>query len=75
MAKKYYQQYGIWRKKWKKKIEFSWTDGKLQLLLQAALDYKAKCEFNATNWETKHQKYENIFDILMKEYPDDKEMY
>ena len=47
----------------------------MQLFLQAALDYKAKCEFNAKNWEAKRQKYENIFDVLLKEYPDEKEMY
>ena len=44
-------------------------------MLQAALDYKAKCEFNAENWVAKRQKYENIFDILLKEYPDEKEKY
>ena len=34
------------RKKSKKEVEFSWTDDELQLLSQAALDYKAKYEFN-----------------------------
>ena len=63
------------RKKSKKEVEYSWTDHELQLLLQAALDYKVKCEFNAESWETKRQKYEYIFDILMKEYPDEKEKY
>ena len=58
------------RKKSKKEVEFSLTDDELQLLLQAALDYKAKCEFNGENWETKRQKYEDIFDI-----PDEKEKY
>ena len=62
------------RKKSKKKVEFFWTDDELQLLLQAPLDYKAKCEFDAKNWEKKCQKYEDI-DILMKEYPDEKEKY
>ena len=38
-------------KKSKKEVEFSWTDDEWQLLLQAALDYKAKWEFNAENWE------------------------
>ena len=63
------------RKKSKKEVEFSWTDDELQLLLQAALDYKTKCEFEAENWEKKRQKYEDIFDILTKEYPDEKEKY
>ena len=54
------------RKKSKKEVEFCWTDDELQLLLQAALDYKAKCEFNAENWEAKRQKCENIFDTLLK---------
>ena len=59
------------RKKSKKEVEFSWNDDQLQLLLQVALNYKAKCQFNAENWE----KYKNIFNVLMKEYPDEKEKY
>ena len=55
--------------------KFSWTNDELQLLLQVALDYKAKCQFNANVWETKRQKYEDIFDILLKKYPDEKEKY
>ena len=43
------------RKKSKKEVEFSRIDEKLQLLLQAAFDYKAKCQFNAENWEIKRQ--------------------
>ena len=62
------------RKKSKKEVEFSSTDDELQLLLQA-LNYKAQSEFNAETWETKRQEYEDIFDILMKEYPDKKEKY
>ena len=53
-------------------MEFFWTDDKLQLLLQAALDYKGKWECNAKKWETKCQKYKDIFNILMKEYLDEK---
>ena len=63
------------RKKSKKEVQFSWTADKLQLLLQAALDYNGKCQFNAEIWEIKRQNYEDIFDILMKEYPDEKEKY
>ena len=63
------------RKKQKKEVEFTWTVDELQLLLQAALDYKAKSEFNAENWEAERQKYKDIFDILMKEYPEEKEDY
>ena len=37
------------RKKLKKKVELSWTDDDLQLLLPTTLDYKAKCEFTAEN--------------------------
>ena len=48
------------RKTSKKEAEFSWTVDELQLLLQAPLDYKPKCEFNAENWVTKPQKYEAI---------------
>ena len=44
-------------------------------MLQAALEYKEKCEFKAENWETKRQKYKDIFDILRKEYPDEKEKH
>ena len=34
-----------------------------------------KCKFNVENWEMKCQKYKDIFDILMKEYPDEKKKY
>ena len=63
------------RKKLKKKVELSWTDDDLQLLLPATLDYKAKCEFTAENWETKRQTNKYIFDLLMKEYTYEKEKY
>ena len=66
----------IWplkEKKSQKEVEFSWTDRELQYLLQSAL--KEKCEFNAEDWEMKRQKYEDIFDILIKEYPGKIEKY
>lgn len=34
-----------------------------------ALDFKSQCEFEGTNWESKRSKYEQIFDLMMKEYP------
>ena len=63
------------RRKSKEEVEFSWTVDEFQLVLQAAPDHKAKCEFKAENWEKKRQKHKDIFDILMKEYPDEKEKY
>lgn len=53
----------------KNKEEFSWSDDEIQLLLTSALDFKAQCEFEGISWESKRSKYEQIFDILMKQYP------
>ena len=48
---------------------FSWTDDEIQLLLMTALDYKSQCEFEGINWESKRSKYEQIFELMMKQYP------
>ena len=52
------------------KVEFSWSDDEIQLLLMSALDFKAQCEFEGVDWESKRSKYEQIFEIVTKEYPD-----
>ena len=38
----------LWKKmahKRKAEVDFSWTEDKLQLLLEASLDFKSKCVF------------------------------
>ena len=52
-----------------------WTDDELQLLLEASLDFKSKCEFQGESWESKRSKYENILDIMLKQYPQNQEKY
>lgn len=52
------------------KLEFSWSDDEIQLLLMSSLDFKAQCEFEGTDWESVRSKYEKIFDIMMKGYPE-----
>ena len=52
------------------KVKFSWSDDEIQLLLMSALDFKAQCEFEGVDWESKRSKYEQIFEIVTKEYPD-----
>ena len=59
----------------RKKLNFLGLMTNCNFCYKQHLTAKQNTSLNATNWETKHQKYENIFDILMKEYPDDKEMY
>ena len=62
-------------RKRKAEVDFSWTDDELQLLLEASLDFKSKCEFQGESWESKRSKYENILDIMLKQYPEDQERY
>ena len=59
----------------KAEVDFSWTDDKLQLLFEASLDFKSKCEFQGDSWESKRSKYENILDIMLKQFPEDQEKY
>ena len=47
----------VCKQKQEKESEFSWSDDELQLLLEAALDCKAKCEFEGIRWESKLSKY------------------
>ena len=35
----------------------------------AALDFKSQCEFERVDWEYKRSKYEQIFELMMKQYP------
>ena len=39
-------------------LDLAWTDDELQLLLEALLDCKSKCEFQGKSWESKRSKYE-----------------
>ena len=48
---------------------FSWSDDEIQLLLTAVLDFKSQCEFEGMDWESKRFKYEQIFELMMKQYP------
>ena len=43
--------------------------------IQSALEFKSKCEFEGQSWESKRSKCQKIYDILIKQYPDDKEKY
>ena len=49
--------------------EFSWDDGEIQLSLTFVYDFKAQCEFEDLDWESKRSKYEQMFGLLMKQYP------
>ena len=62
-------------RKRKAEVGFSWTDGELQLLLEASLDFKSKCEFQVKSWESKGSKYRKYFRYCVKEYPEDQEKY
>ena len=59
----------------KAEVDFCWTDDKLQFLLKALLDFKSKCEFQGKSWKLKRSKFENILDIMLKQYPEDQEKY
>ena len=42
-----------------------------QLLLQTCLEYKAKEEYKGFSWESIRNKYKNIREILVENYPTD----
>ena len=56
-------------RKRKAEVGFSWTDGELQLLLEASLDFKSKCEFQVKSWESKGSKYRKYFRYCVKRIP------
>ena len=62
-------------RKRKAAVDFFQTDDELQLLLEVLSDFKSKCEFQGESWESKRSKYENILDIMLKQYPEDQEKY
>ena len=35
----------------------------------AALDFKSQCELEGMDWESKKSKNEQIFELMMKQYP------
>ena len=47
----------------------------IQLLLQTSLNFKLKCEFEGLSWELVRSKYEQIFENMSKEYPEDPEKF
>ena len=51
--------------------DFRWTDDEIQLLLQTCLEYKTKEEYKGFSWESIRNKYENIREILVENYPRD----
>ena len=51
--------------------DFRWTDDEIQLLLQTCLEYKTKEEYKRFSWESLRNIYENIREILVKNYPRD----
>ena len=53
--------------------EVLWSDDEIQLLLQTLFSFKSKCEFEELSWESVRSKYEQIFEKMSKEYPEDPE--
>ena len=51
--------------------DFRWTDDEIQLLLQTCLEYKTKGEYKGFSWESMINKYKNIHEILVENYPRD----
>ena len=46
-------------------IEFQWTDDEFQLLLEASLEFRSRCEFKGVSWESKRNKYKKIKKIFV----------
>ena len=50
------------------KIEFFWTDDKIQILLKSVNQYWCKCEYEGINWGRVCFKYERIQEIFIDSY-------
>ena len=48
---------------------FSFTDDEIQLLLEVCIEYKAKREYSDVDWESVRNKYEQIQEKLIQQYP------
>ena len=44
------------------KVDFSWTDDEIQLLLESAVAYKSQMEYQGLAWEGVRSKYDKIKD-------------
>ena len=55
------------------KVDFSWTDDEIQLLLESAVAYKSQMEYQGLAWEGVRSKYDKIKEIMVERYPKDKE--
>ena len=59
----------------KTNTDFLWTDDEIQRLLQTSFNFKQKCEFEGRSLESVRSKYEQIFENMSKEYPEDPEKF
>ena len=50
----------------KKVNTFTWSDNDIQLFLESANSFKAKCEYEARSWKSLGLKYEKITRYLLK---------
>ena len=55
------------------KIDFTWRDDEVQLLMEAALELKSQSDYDGINWESKRNKYDQIKDTICERYPVDKD--
>ena len=56
-------------KKATKSDAFVWTDDEVELLLSVVLDYKTTRTAENVDWETCQQKYTDILDLFVGQYP------
>ena len=54
-----------------KKKEFTWTDDKVELLLNVANDFKVSKAAESVDWESVKSKYSDIRDLLVDALPDE----
>ena len=48
---------------------FSFTDDEIQFLLEVFTEYKAEHEYWGVGWESARNKYEQIQEKLIQQYP------
>ena len=52
----------------KKVNTFTWSDNDIQLFLESANSFKAKCEYEARSWKSLGLKYEKNYEIFVENY-------
>ena len=49
---------------------FSWSEKDIEIMLEAAIEYKSQCEFKGIDWQSVKTKYIHIATLMAKKEVD-----